>query len=320
MSPAYQNFGPRDVVPPPFYSRGGSFLVLILPAEQTQLQTLVDTMLNEPAKGQVSYTVPGKWVAMQVGTYVALGSRASGYASAGMASETSVAFWVPLLGKQGAATDYVALNAPFVYVDQPMSLSSGREVFGYPKSLGRFTPELWNGSGIEMYAFGGMYFQNSHATWSPLIKLLPATTTAGVAGPVQAALEEETPTQVAEVIFRGANAIPDTVAGLGGELWETVKRFVAMLEGTMRQAFLKQFRDVAGSTGACYQKVIEANGTVISPRVSLSDTTWRVQLSQQSNHPIAAELGLAPVIETKLGFTISMDIELLPGTVVAPLP
>ena len=132
VSPAYQPYGPRDAVPPPFYSRGGSFLVLLLEGNQEQLEALVKTMLDDPAEGAVSYTVPSKWIAMQVGSYESLGSRAPGFVSDGVAPETSIAFWVPLLASKAGAK-YVALNAPFVYVDQPMSLSSGREVFGYPE-------------------------------------------------------------------------------------------------------------------------------------------------------------------------------------------
>lgn len=324
MSPAYQPYGPRDAVPPPFYSRGGSFLVLLLEGNQEQLEALVKTMLNDPAEGAVSYTVPSKWIAMQVGSYESLGSRAPGFVSDGVAPETSIAFWVPLLASKAGAK-YVALNAPFVYVDQPMSLSSGREVFGYPKSLGRFTPEVWNGTGMQMSAFGGRYFANSRATWGPLIELLnvspkPVADVLAVAGALGLSPPPvESATQVAETLSLAAGVTaPDGSAKLSGEPWETIERFVAMLEGTMRQAFLKQFRDVKGSTEAVYREVIEADGKVNGPSFAISLDTWQLRLNQQDNHPIATELGLAPVQQTKLAFTMAMDIELLPGEVVAP--
>ncbi len=86
----------------------------------------------------------------------------------------------------------------------------------------------------------------------------------------------------------------------------------------MRQAFLKQFRDVKGSTEAVYREVIEADGKVIRPELRNLARHLAAELNQQDNHPIATELGLAPVQQTKLAFTMAMDIELLPGTVVAP--
>ena len=43
-------------------------------------------------------------------------------------NEDQVAVWVPVLGPDG-----LAMFVAYIWLDNPMSMTSGREVLGYPK-------------------------------------------------------------------------------------------------------------------------------------------------------------------------------------------
>ena len=66
-----------------------------------------------------------------------------------------------------------------------------------------------------------------------------------------------------------------------------------MLEGRMRQVFLKQFRDAARGTRACYQSVVEAPIDVKRVSIRRSRRDWDVTIRPLDSHPIDQEMGVA---------------------------
>ena len=89
------------------------------------------------------------------------------------------------------------------------------------------------------------------------------------------------------------------------------------MDGQMTQVFLKQFRDSADGSLACYQSVVEApvNVTKAKPRPSTRD--WQVTIHPIDSHPIARDLGVRSQVA---GSSVDMELEFILGTgqVVAP--
>ena len=71
-------------------------------------------------------------------------------------------------------------------------------------------------------------------------------------------------------------------AGLMGDL----------LAGRVGQVFLKQFRDAADGTRACYQSVVEAPVQIRRVESGLAPRDWAIQVHPLDSHPIGDELGV----------------------------
>ena len=82
--------------------------------------------------------------------------------------------------------------SPYIVVDNPISLCSGREIYGYPKSLGRFVfdrdaeqpdgtypPVDWRERRLTVNVFGGPDDPTKRAAWTPFIELTPPEERAG---------------------------------------------------------------------------------------------------------------------------------------------
>ncbi|RYE94192.1 MAG: hypothetical protein EOO75_02590 [Myxococcales bacterium] len=92
-----------------------------------------------------------------------------------------------------------------------------------------------------------------------------------------------------------------------------VDAFEDLLGGHMPMVFLKQFRDSATSTRACYQAIVEASATVKSvSRGGLLAGGWTLDLNQYDSLKMRDRLGLEAQTTVAHGFwldfTFSMDL------------
>ncbi|MGH2803384.1 MAG: hypothetical protein ACRDL4_10115, partial [Thermoleophilaceae bacterium] len=78
------------------------------------------------------------------------------------------------------------------------------------------------------------------------------------------------------------------------------------------QVFLKQFRDAADGTRACYQSVVEAPVRVRRVRARPSAREWAVRIHPLDSHPIDQELGLADQ-RALLAFDVEIDFDVEDG-------
>jgi hypothetical protein len=230
--------------------------------------------------------------------------------------EVQASIWLPVVAGRDHGAVFVAerlcLALPYVLVDNPMSYLGGREDYGYAKTMARFAPEEGIGEQIRVDAYGGNFGRNQRAGWHPLLEVAPAT--AGDDAPGGA---WEEPADLVRYLARGLLdehpggelTLPD--ARLGAQL------VAEMLSGRARQVFLKQFRDAAEGTRACYQSVVEApfQVTRVSCRPSLRD--WEVTVHSLDSHPVARELGVRSQVAS-LSFDLEIDFVVENGAEVAP--
>jgi hypothetical protein len=86
-----------------------------------------------------------------------------------------------------------------------------------------------------------------------------------------------------------------------------------LLAGRVRQVFLKQFRDAADGTRACYQAVVEAPIDVTRLSFTPSTTEWDITIHPLDSHPIGQELGVESG-RALMAYEAELDMVVLTGT------
>jgi hypothetical protein len=309
----FVEFGGRATAPPPFLSTGGMFRGLLLRGDAAKIAALVERVYNVPAKGAVVYRpMFGEWLLMQTGAFKKVSSEAPGFANWGFVDEAQISVWIPVAaGRIDDDGDFkaerVCMAVPYILVNNPMSYAGGREIYGYPKTLGIFEPESAMGSPQIVQAFGGEFQAANEAHWQPLFELKLSG-----ADPHEPGVWRE---------------LSDAVGTLPG-LWHTLADGlpeVSVLESILEaltghqtlQVFLKQFRDEAVEGAACYQRVVEAPIQFLRTQMRPSLAEWELVVNHLDSHPIDDELGLTTQ-KTRLSFEGQMDFVAAAGKVVAP--
>jgi hypothetical protein len=302
LSP-YIDYGSLASFPPPFLATGGSFLAIPLKGDLGKIERLVDETLNKVADPAhhvnafptVHYKPISDLVMMMTGEYKRQSSLAQNFVNSGWARETASVFWVPLGATSSDGSVRLCLLAPFVLVDNEMSLICGREDFGYAKALAQFAPEGGLGSTVKINAFGGML--GAQAQWRQLIEITAPAAPAGavdvVVGPSNGASSSPEGIDAAVAgLVELANTTKADAVGLGAAIDEVKAFFENLMNKLARQVFLKQFRDAEDSSGACFQQVVEAPLEFSNVKVALSPYLWELTITRLDSHPIATELGL----------------------------
>ena len=308
--PPYVEFGARETTPSPFECNDGQFRGLVLEGDAKKIEDLCQRMLTVPARGMVEYRPLGHYVVLVVGPFAELRSMAPGFNAKGFVKETQLSLWLPLAAGNNLGGLFVperfVMACPYVFVDNPMSLLNGREEFGYAKAMGKFEPSNGLANKVEVTTFGGNFAQGNQAGWDQLLQVELVNPGAPPGGPIEGPAE-------AMVV-----AITKALSGLGAAAGAVVLFVEGLLGGEVNQVVLKQFRDAANSTSACYQAVVEVPVVLsnVSLELSLSEE-WQVTVTPLDSHPIDEELGVQTQT-TLLSFTFGANMILEPGQVVAP--
>jgi hypothetical protein len=313
MPKPYVEYGPRETSPPPYKSNVGRHLGLLLLGESNKIQELCDNVLNKPAEALGSpfrYRPLTEIVLLFVGAWEDMFSVP--YKGRGTANEHQASLWVTAErgteegGQVHWEPEQSRLMVPYMFVDNPMSLLNGREVYGYQKSLGRFEPP-WTGASARVLAFGGNFANNNSAEWRPVLELYPVGAAPQPGPPAQ-------PLEVVQQLVALVNA--ELAAGKPADPAVALAFTGALLAGTVQQVFLKQYREVDGNLETCYQHIVEAPVTFGNPKVHAPGGAWWVTIPNPSSHPITDDLGVksGPAIAA---FELEATLTLQTGVVVA---
>jgi hypothetical protein len=308
-APDYVEYGPRVTFPPAFLAKGGEFRGFLLKGESARIKSLCDRVLNVPAEEKIKYEPLGPYVVMMVGSFAEQTSRAKDFLNRGYAAETALVFWVPLLATDPDGGTRLCLAAPYVFVDNEMSLLCGREDFGYAKTLANFHPKTGSGEKVKVEAFGGDFEPGSKAEWYEVLNIAETAAPLPVP-PLPVPVVWDTPKNVATALLLAAGATKATAA-------QVLKLVQELIEEKARHVFLKQFRDAELAGKACYRYVVEAPlaFTELSVRVLFGE--WHVDVTSLKSHPVTDDLGVAEQ-STNLAFELKMNMLLSAGKEVAP--
>jgi hypothetical protein len=316
--PSYIEYGGRATAPPPFLSLEGVFRGYLLEGDAGLIAALCERMLNGPAGGITEYRpLFGKWVLMQTGAFGKVSSQAPGFQNWGTVNEAQISLWIPVAGGRKAGGVFVperiGMAVPYILVNNPMSYAGGREVYGYPKTLGRFDPESGVGDPQTVEAFGGDFAPGNAADWHVLFELSRTGHAAQVNASANGAADAWCGLEEAQRRLRGLHAEMESLLPPLGAIEDIIK---AITGKATRQIFLKQFRDAQLAGKACYQAVVEAPIEPFNTKIRPSLDEWQVTVNHLDSHPVEEELGIRTQ-KTRLSFDVQMDFVAAAGHVVA---
>ncbi len=318
--PEYVEYGGRATSPGPFLSLEGRLRGLLLEGDGRRISGLIRRTLSDPAGNGVDYRAVGSKVLLLVGGFDRVSSLAPPFDQWGTVREIQASFWVPVLAGRDLGPVFRAerfcLAVPYIFVDNPMSYLGGHEAYGYAKTMGRFGPEDALGPLTTLDTFGGQFSTESRASWTRFMEISASAPEEPAGRPPGFGARE-----LLELAL-GTNLLANTEGELvlpGLKLTATLVE--DLLEGRMRQVFLKQFRDAADGTRACYQSVVEAPIEVKRSVMRRSGRDWDVSFTRLDSHPIEAEMGISDqraqlVFDGELDMVVQTGVEI--GRIAAP--
>jgi hypothetical protein len=101
-----------------------------LRADPRQIKKFCDTYLNKSP--YESFEPAGPWVIMQVVDYGRMGLE--GQFAHNWFAQHELAFGIPLRCRREGTFEEFGVVYPFIWVDNPLSMEGGRQIYGWPKA------------------------------------------------------------------------------------------------------------------------------------------------------------------------------------------
>lgn len=255
-----------------------------------RLQTTVDHFLTTPTGGAASYTVLGELIFV---TFMHADRLTSGGEVTGWQPDDEMAFWVPLLVRGPAGQpDRIRMWMPYITISVSEGMTTGREIWGYFKQTGDVT--------VADHSADPMVFTSQALIYDPLASTsqgrtepLVTITGPGTGGGPEALWHDvESFARGMHELWQGAHAevSGSILGGDGGLLLDTLEHLLA---GQVEVVNLKQFRDAADSSLACYQALIEGPCTIKALHGGgLLPAGFSATIANWASNPLASYLGL----------------------------
>lgn len=301
----YIRRGGEQAFAPPFVQTGTKLSGWLLPSDLGAQQKTIDRYLNAPMAGRSGFTYRAMMPAVlfAIAPIASTRSLTEPDAGFGYTPETDVAFWV-LVGRghdEGGrwVLDQLLWFLPYVFVDVPTTMATGREVYGYPKELAYLTWPEGESDPLVLRAETMVL-----PVYSPQTKLVRApileVKKTGCGPGVLEWLGERFGSLASAFVHLGLREDLEILEALGKDL---VKLEVPMV-------FLKEFRDVVDPHAACYQVILESPARVAG--LPIAWPTLRevaITIYDYASHPIASELGLGAPSDGSLTITVPVGVE-----------
>ncbi len=273
-------------LPQPFHAQRCRMSSFFLRADPRALRRLCDRMLNEPCGGALRYVPAAPLVILACAFVEHMQSAAGG----GM-REIDIAFWVPLRASGGPRRrSSLAWLTPFVFVDTAIAAAIGRETYGFAKHV----------ADIQR-----THDERGLVSLDVTAPALPSLSPEAIVAPHPAIR-----------IRRGASDAPRTdplLTGAQRALDPLLAPLFARTRAEANLVFLKQFRDIADPSVACYQAIAEAPARVTAYRGTRWTTrSYEIALGTAASLPLVEQLGLAgptltPFASAEVDFDFVME-------------
>jgi hypothetical protein len=307
--PKFVTFPGDPTAPAPIELRGVNLWSFPLAADLTALQALCDQLVADPSGGAVRFHPLLPMVFMGITEFPDAFFPA--VAAHGRARERELSFGIPglYLSRTGGFPEVgFATFMPFLFLDNSVAIATGREEFGFFKQGGALQlPSDPGSTGFTVDVYGVKKF-DPETFWGETRLLTLTDTGSAVDADIGLPWTDvaDAGRKLAAALFRAAGDGVGKIAGAAAPL-------AGLTLGHLSQVFLKQFRDIADGTRACYQAVTLARYAVTGLHsVSLANR-YRMELNPLDSSPVAAALGLGNPTETNLGVKVVMDMRLEPG-------
>jgi len=311
--PVFVDIAAPQQIPGPVGVGDMTLYAFVLEASRAgALQSYVDRTLNQPCKGALRYEVLMEHVIAFMAPMARTWSMAPGL-NAGWIPETDCGFWIPVarVGGDGPGrgiVEEVLLYPVALYVDQPYTQISGREIYGYPKGLGK--PKVPTKP------------DDPGPFWIETILMRDYDPKREFLNEELWRIERTGVAETAEIWRDGAGALAMLAETFLGDvehrlpevrLTETVKQLEAA-PSAVPMVFLKQFRDACGMRGACYQAIVENLSSVTKfDGMGLMPGTYRFKTVPTESVGIIDALGLREEMNVIFACWSKFDMIVGPG-------
>lgn len=308
---AHVDYGGLATCPSPVACTNSTLYAFFLKGNRTRLLELCQRVFDGPSEGQVDVRPLTPYVMLTFGNVEKIEPQLSPWSRMGYATESQVAFWIPVAVVRRAAVVQLGWFVPYMWVDNPLSLAGGREIYGFNKNWGWIgLPDDRNPAKFSLEAYGGNYDLHEPAGRHALIKVTAAKRGALATG-------EECWSRLSDVVAAaqrtltgpGTDTASDPELALPGSIFGDILH----LEGAP-QFYLRQFRSVEDGRQASPQQITSSGVTVKKIAGRRLRTTFDFELEPLDSHPVAAELGVKSQ-STPAAFELKMDFVLENGKV-----
>lgn len=304
--PPYVDYGAMVNTNVPFSCKDTRLFGFLLEGDMDKIKALCHKVLTEPSQGAVEYVPLTHYVLLAYADVGAVSSINPPWNRVGSVNERQVATWVLTAAVKREAGLLVAQRlawfVPYIIVDNPASLTGGREVYGYPKSFGWF--DLQGEDVLEQLhvdIFGGDFGPDKQAGRHRLMELQGIDTAGGAKVKNEWQSIGEAHDEVKEILWDledGEIVVPGL--NLAKDLFEDMRKHEIL------QVFLKQFRSSTSSPSACFQNINEVRSQVTRFGGASLLNKYNFTLHALDSHPLSKDLGIKSQ-EVSLSYRVDMD-------------
>jgi len=313
--PKYVNRWDSDGSPQPFLCKDLSGYGFLLPGNIKNLEDLCYRYLTQPSNGQVEYRPVTHYVLLTFTRSQSLMSESGLYNRMGHMPETETAFWVLTAAIKRTAgvpvADHLAWFIPYVFVDNPVAMVAGREIYGFAKETGWFDiPD--NKQPPQRFAVDVIGVERAIPdVAAKRHRLLEVVRTADGALPDAAkawSTAEDALRALTQRLLHGEALMIPGVGVVEDLVHELTHREVSLV-------FLKQFYNAANGNLACYQAIVEASVSFSNLRtMALVPGNYQLNLQHLDSHPVGSDLGLQPTQAAVANYRVEYDFTIGAGT------
>lgn len=290
--PPYIYRGGSMMMHPPFEQQNSLLFGFFIRGDIQKLQALCDQQLNAVAQGKYRFEPLINYVLL---TFTLIKKDFSQYPedrAKGWGSEYDVSFWIPV-GQYGwhdgkKVLEKIHWIMPYIWVDQPMTVLNGREIFGYPKYMGKFEmpgcPSKAEFFSLDVNAFK-TYSPTTECAYNHLLDVKKKVGSGTLTGESQWKDFEA----FARATFHSMCKVGDFL--LTSSEWDE-ELIKDLLSPNLPQLFLKQFPDGTG-TKAVYQALTTSPAAINGfhgggPLLA----SYEFNLASYASEPITQDLGV----------------------------
>ena len=287
-------WGSLATVPGPLVCRRVQEWAFVLEADGDKLDALARKLFAEPSGGAVEVATLGHHVIAGWAMAGEITSETPPFSTMGSSPEATMTLWVPVLREKR-----LELMMAGIWLDNAISLPSGREMYGFPKGWG--WPEMHpDGHAFALDVFGMDYGRGQAPGRKPLLRVR------------RGAAHEAHPRRVWSRLHDIAVDLGKLVGAAGSLVEELAEE---LRTHSFSQLVFRQIRAVDDGTKAALQQIVTLPYTVSNVSGGLDLHEYAFEVSALDSHPLAQELGLESQT-TRIAMHVELDFTLGDGRVI----
>jgi hypothetical protein len=290
----------------------------VVEADRELLNAYCDRCFNRPSGGEQHWEAATSEVLLNFVDIETMGSTDVLDQHLGVTPECEAAIWFPVIDH---VWNRAAWAVPYMFVDSPLALAGGREVYGFPKQLGTLNIPVADTAPSELSV--DTVTLRKHDPESVAKNYRVITVERGGAPTPLGSPWGHTGEALRDVMAAvGATSAPDLGNGRArgrscrwlprrGHLSDVVPDlmfFAHLVEEDIPMLLLKQFRDAHEEGAACYQAIVWVDMVVSLFRGGgFLPNDYRIRIDELDGEPISRELGIARTCAPRVAFWLHFD-------------